>query len=487
MRRHHVLSLTVLVALGVSSLAHAAPDLIPRISIMQPPTWDAYIVARTAPGAAAGDNLVTAPVLSPTLPVWFDWAVSANAAIGGNWTDQMLIDGVGIQTLPRWNGTFTPKQWNALDAGPVFLQAGRHTVSVIADVANRFEGITDRYDNRRDRSLIWTPDPLGIAGTYVFGDGAPPPTPTDGAYPNNRAYAFAHGTRAWVLAMRPSVDYDLQLFDDFTNSTSGLNHLVAQSARTGDSLELIVGGESSLAATAYPAIVSKPGAGESGFILHWNDNAGHPPFNGDGYWDSESLHVQRLANLYEIDLMAGHLYPMSVWTREGTAHAHFAVFNGAPTAIANLGQALVRSQPVAGQDYEISTFTPATSGRYLIIAFRDVADYYTTRFQLAVGSQAVGVGATLPNTVWLSASPNPARSAPRLRFTLPVAAHARLEVLDVQGRHVRTVADGEQPAGTQDLRWDLKNDAGTLMSPGLYWARLDVAGQRRLARLSIIR
>src|SRR5262249_38073649 len=151
------------------------------------------------------------------------------------------------------------------------------------------------------------------------------------------------------------------------------------------------------------------------------------------------------------DLQAGHAYPMSLWTREGTNHVHFAVFPGDPAFVGGLDQAFLRSQPVAGQDYEVASFTPLASARYLIVAWRDASEAPTTRYQFAIGSQAVGVGIGQPWGVSLTASPNPSHAPLHIRYALPEPGPVRLELLDVQGRIVRTVLAETQGAGAHEV------------------------------------
>src|SRR5262249_47283409 len=47
----------------------------------------------------------------------------------------------------------------------------------------------------------------------------------------------------------------------------------------------------------------------------------------------------------------------------------------------------------------------------------------------------------------LSLSPNPSAGVMRVDFAIPRSAPVRLRILDVQGRVVATLLDGEQPAG----------------------------------------
>jgi len=488
MLRMRTFLLLALAATLLSGAASADTKLLARIAPMQPPGWDSPLVPRVSAGSLATDALTTAPGLAPTSPVWINWAVSTNAAVNGTWVDQLELDGVPVQLLPRRKQAFAAQNWFAMDAGPLYVRGGRHTVEAQADVANRLEDYNFQYDNEAYRQLLWTPEPLTAAPGVTFSLDAPPqPFPPGAAVANNHAYSLAAPTHAWAVATAGALDLDLTLFDDFTNSTTGLSHALATSARTLDSADVVVSGGGGLPASVYPAVTRKPGAGESSYFVDWMDTNGHLDTDGDAFWGAESLLYGRIVNLYAIDLQAGIAYPMSAWTREGTRPVHFAVFPADPTFVGSLAQALVRSQPVAGQDYEVATFTPSTAGRYLILAFRDQNSDTPTRYQLAVGSQAAGVGAGQQSGVQLGVAPNPSRDEARVTFALPTAAHARLEILDVQGRTVRTVFDGPRAAGPQSASWDLRDGAGAIVAPGLYWARLDVGGERRLTRLSVLR
>ncbi|HYM79999.1 MAG TPA: M14 family zinc carboxypeptidase [Candidatus Limnocylindria bacterium] len=85
----------------------------------------------------------------------------------------------------------------------------------------------------------------------------------------------------------------------------------------------------------------------------------------------------------------------------------------------------------------------------------------------------VAVDTAAPGRLALAAPfPNPARGTVRLAFDLPAAAAVRLEVLDVQGRHVRTLSDGLLAAGRYAHGWDGRDDAGRPVAAGLYLARL---------------
>ncbi len=79
--------------------------------------------------------------------------------------------------------------------------------------------------------------------------------------------------------------------------------------------------------------------------------------------------------------------------------------------------------------------------------------------------------------------PNPARGSATLRFTLPGTGVASLAVYDVSGRLVRSLARGPFGAGPHVLRWDGRDAAGRVAPAGLYFVRLNAAGEMRTARL----
>ncbi|HUK64115.1 MAG TPA: FlgD immunoglobulin-like domain containing protein, partial [Dongiaceae bacterium] len=94
----------------------------------------------------------------------------------------------------------------------------------------------------------------------------------------------------------------------------------------------------------------------------------------------------------------------------------------------------------------------------------------------------------LPFTVTLAdPEPNPARDRPHIRFALPRATTMVLEIYDVHGRRVRTLASGNAAAGDHTLVWDLRGDNGTLAASGLYFVRLRADGVTRVVRFTVLR
>jgi hypothetical protein len=84
----------------------------------------------------------------------------------------------------------------------------------------------------------------------------------------------------------------------------------------------------------------------------------------------------------------------------------------------------------------------------------------------------------------LRAWPNPAANEVRLALADPSAVTAAIEIYDAGGRLVRRLAGGANGAGVQ---WDGRDAGGTLLAPGLYYARARVGGQIVRSSITLLR
>lgn len=82
----------------------------------------------------------------------------------------------------------------------------------------------------------------------------------------------------------------------------------------------------------------------------------------------------------------------------------------------------------------------------------------------------------------LRVAPSPSASTTRLMFDLPDAGDIRADVFDVSGRRVRQLVKGRLEAGSHVVGWDGLDDSGRSMAAGLFFVRLQAAGEVRVAR-----
>lgn len=83
----------------------------------------------------------------------------------------------------------------------------------------------------------------------------------------------------------------------------------------------------------------------------------------------------------------------------------------------------------------------------------------------------------------LATYPNPSMGASTVSFDQPQAAHIRLQVFDVGGRLVSTLANEWRAAGTHHFQWDGRTDQGDDAGTGLYFLRAETGGKAVSARI----
>lgn len=84
-------------------------------------------------------------------------------------------------------------------------------------------------------------------------------------------------------------------------------------------------------------------------------------------------------------------------------------------------------------------------------------------------------------------SPNPFGASTRIEFVLPEAAHARLDVYDVTGRHVVKLVDGAMSAGRHAVDWNGETALGRRARGGVYYGVLSAGRSRTVTRMVLSR
>ena len=91
-------------------------------------------------------------------------------------------------------------------------------------------------------------------------------------------------------------------------------------------------------------------------------------------------------------------------------------------------------------------------------------------------------GMALPASYELGRNyPNPFNSRTKMSFQLPNASHVKIQILNILGQPIRTLANGRFDAGSHQVAWDGKNDSGQQVISGIYIVRME-AGSFRQAR-----
>jgi subtilisin family serine protease len=78
--------------------------------------------------------------------------------------------------------------------------------------------------------------------------------------------------------------------------------------------------------------------------------------------------------------------------------------------------------------------------------------------------------------------PNPFNPSTTFEFSLPAATHALVQVFDLKGRAVATLADGQYGAGSHSVRWD-----ATEFASGTYFYRIDAGGRTSVRKMTLLK
>jgi len=85
-------------------------------------------------------------------------------------------------------------------------------------------------------------------------------------------------------------------------------------------------------------------------------------------------------------------------------------------------------------------------------------------------------------------SPNPFNPVTTMSFNVPQGAgHVSLNVYGVDGRHIRSLADGVMAAGPHALTWDGLDEKGRPLPSGIYFARLTTEHETRGIKMTLLK
>ena len=133
---------------------------------------------------------------------------------------------------------------------------------------------------------------------------------------------------------------------------------------------------------------------------------------------------------------------------------------------------------------------------YVIDAAGNVAFYsteYDPEAMMAVIEELLESGTpvedvpTPASPLQLRAAPNPFNPMTVVSFELPAAATVTLDLHDARGSRVRRLLAESRAAGSHDLTFDGRDDAGRELAAGLYLLRLRAGRDTATRKLTLVR
>ncbi len=472
---------------------------MPDYAAFTPAGWYSPFVPRPAFDGMAGSVPDPDTLYGNVAGTYLNWAVSNVSPVGGPaLTTRAYIDGVysvGIGWSPFPAYATRTLNWDLART----VRGGRHTLSVYHDYAHVLEEIREN-NNWYGEQYIWSP--------YVLSMGVPvsraaPPDRTGGwdlittgslawynsdglRMPRTPYSGSSYFWQAVAVMSGSSSNVDLRLHDLVPGAHEGFgtNHGVSGWG-TGQS-DYCLANFNLMSPAAFDAGVLNVSGTES-YTAEFVGSA----FRGsypDGIYGPYTLGANHLLDLHEFYLAAG-TYTVGLFDEGGsvdwgvTVHPTGTPFMTKSTAVAG-GVAWLNGP---GQS-EICTATIPTSNYYCVAVWKSRATdrQKTGTYRLQVRPLTVDVADGLPARTTLGAVfPNPVTSGATVSFDLASGGDVRLELYDLHGARVRTLADGRWEPGRWQVTWNGMDDAGQEVAPGVYFLRLqgpDGSGSRRVVK-----
>ena len=82
--------------------------------------------------------------------------------------------------------------------------------------------------------------------------------------------------------------------------------------------------------------------------------------------------------------------------------------------------------------------------------------------------------------------PNPFNPETRIRYSLSQSSRVVLKIFNMLGQEVRTLLDEHKPAGSFEVSWDGKNDAGQRVPSGVYLYQIHAQGKVMTKKMTLL-
>lgn len=349
-------------------------------------------VPRNLNNSALFNAPLTSTLDGNTTDTYLNWAIQQEGPgnVGPAWGTELWLDeqplasgGVGPNSAPA--------SYQALNVGPVNVRGGRHSLTSYVDLANAVAE-SNEFDNVWRGQWVWTP--------YALSDQTPiaravPPLQGYFANPNCDGFTFTGNWWACIgiVPTNTNDDYDLLLYGDYANSTTGFSTFQAGSGwGQGYSDFVIVNGNMvGFGATRYAAVTRYGAPVGASYLIHESNQVAATLFPGTGYNTSVvtpviSMGGSDIVKLHEVYLgSTTTTYTFTLENLSGTADLDMGLY--AASAAYDGKTSYVASSQSGGSSAETFDYQPPSAGYYAVVVWkRGTGDVgLANTYQLRVG------------------------------------------------------------------------------------------------------
>ena len=179
--------------------------------------------------------------------------------------------------------------------------------------------------------------------------------------------------------------------------------------------------------------------------------------------------------------------------RIGRALAYDIRYSLAPITAANFNSTASAAgipTPQYPGELEVFKITNLVVGTGYYFAIKTVDEAQNWSPVSNIGFFFVGATADVVTPPTLSRSPpwsNPARGSVHWAYALPQAGPVEIEAFGITGGRVHAIAHAWKDAGQGEVTWDLSDDVGRAIAPGIYMIRAALGGRTWVNRLVVAR
>ncbi len=134
----------------------------------------------------------------------------------------------------------------------------------------------------------------------------------------------------------------------------------------------------------------------------------------------------------------------------------------------------------------VSTNVVLEKGKYLIRLYAQKGGFNVNWLDFTFLTSVKELENTPGAEFMLENYPNPFNNTTRITFSLPESGHTKVDVYDIRGRLVQTLADKALPAGKHTLLWNGLDNNGKTQASGVYWVKVKTSTQSCHRKITLL-
>ena len=378
----------------------------------KPQDWTDYLIPSDVKGTTTPSNTLPGSPPTGTDSTYIDFALIDDSPVDAEDTiySCLYVDDAEKQVF---YAPPLPTGWYAyaLDYSALIM-GGRHTIKVVHDYTNRNTEL-DELNNSYGKQWVFSPLTLSDDASNIYK--APPFPQTEFSPPDTfNCDGFSITTTFYwgCVGIRPpdASDYNLRIYTDYTNATSGFSNYVSESyAGKGVVDFIMINGNQLTDSTFYPGVYRASGVGD--YRIEWDRTDGTLSASGwNGPYTLSSGHV---LNVYDVYLNSGQTYYIALEQASTDESLGFALYSSWDNKyIKARGDWVCFRDTITQGITKDTTYTPSVSGWCGIVVWNSSNDskgdasyrlyISTSPLSIALSDFSISLRDGYPYIVWTS-------------------------------------------------------------------------------------